>query len=136
MGLPSGREDTSYTVAMSPRRSFERYSFVAVTARDLDRSRAFWVDGLGCPVTEEEAGHHFIVDAGGLRLCLDLEDGGVHREGGSDPVIGLHVASLDAALATLATRGIRPESVEPSSKGSYATLRDPDGRTVVLTEGD
>jgi len=36
---------------------FERYSFVAITISDLDRVRQFWVNALGFPITEEEAGH-------------------------------------------------------------------------------
>ena len=116
---------------------FERYAFVAVTTTDLARARAFWVGAFGCRVTEDSPGHHFIVDVGGLRLCVDLEDGDVHRAGGGDPVVGLHVASLDKALAALAARGVRP--VEPPSRGergAWARLVDPDGRAVVLTESD
>src|SRR5258706_215791 len=49
-----------------PASPFDRYSFVAVTARDLAGNRTFWVDQLGLTVTEEEKGHYFILDAGGL----------------------------------------------------------------------
>ena len=71
---------------------FERYSFVAITTLDLDRARRFWVDALGFPVSEEEeAGHFFIVDAGGLRLCIDVADDDIHKPGSTDPVIGLEV---------------------------------------------
>jgi catechol 2,3-dioxygenase-like lactoylglutathione lyase family enzyme len=118
-------------------RPFDRYSFVAVTAGDLAKTRRFWVEALGCAVTEEEAGHHVIVDAGGLRLCLDREDGGTHRTGGQDPVIGLHVRSLPAALAALARHGVTPlEPPRMGNRAAYARVRDPDGRIVVLTEGD
>ena len=115
---------------------FERYSFVAVTTRDLRRARAFWVTGLGCRVTEDNPGHHFIVDAGGLRLCVDLADGKAHR-GGSDPIIGLKVASLSATLAVLDGRGIKPVEIRRrGARGSYAHVHDPDGRSVILTESD
>ena len=117
--------------------AFERYSFVAVTTTDLARARAFWVDALGGRVTEEDAGHHVIVDVGGLRLCLDVEDGDVHRAGGSDPVVGLHVRDLAASLATLAARGVRVrEGPTKGRRGSWARIEDPDGRAVVLTEAD
>src|SRR5881397_354837 len=62
-------------------RMFERYSFVAITTLDVGRARRFWSGILGFPVTEEEPGQFFIVDAGGLRLCVDLADGDVHRSG-------------------------------------------------------
>lgn len=116
---------------------FERYSFVAITTLDLDRARRFWVDGLGFPVTEEETGHFFIVDAGGLRLCIDLADDDIHKPGSTDPVVGLKVKSVRKVLEDLATRGVEPDRgpvIGPP--GSYAELRDPDGRAVIITEAD
>jgi catechol 2,3-dioxygenase-like lactoylglutathione lyase family enzyme len=116
---------------------FERYSFVALTTEDLGRARRFWVERLGFAVTEEEAGHFFIVDAGGLRLCVDLADGKIHVAGGTDPVIGLKVRSLDEALGELAQRGVVPsEGPFRGEREGYAVLRDPDGRAVILTETD
>jgi catechol 2,3-dioxygenase-like lactoylglutathione lyase family enzyme len=115
----------------------ERYAFVAITASDLARCRRFWVDQLGFQVTEQEPGHFFIVDAGGLRLCVDTEDGGIHRNGSTDPVIGLKVGSLDETLRDLDRRGVRAEKGPiAGTRGSWAVIRDPDGRAVVLTEAD
>lgn len=109
----------------------ERYSFVAITTADLVLARHFWVDQLGFAVTEEAEGHHFIVDAGGLRLCVDIADGETHRAG-SDPVIGLKV---DSVVKTLAALGMVAD-VHSTERGAYAELRDPDGRVVILTEAD
>jgi catechol 2,3-dioxygenase-like lactoylglutathione lyase family enzyme len=115
----------------------ERYSFVALTTTDLERARRFWVDQLGFPVTEEEAGHFFIVDAGTLRLCVDVADGDAHRAGSTDPVIGFKVSSLSETLAGLATRGVHPHRGPLAGhRGSYAELRDPDGRVVIISEVD
>ena len=116
---------------------FERYSFVAITTLDLDRARSFWVDALGFPITEEKAGHFFIVDAGGLRLCIDLADDEIHKIGGSDPIIGLKVQSVSETVRQLAARGIQCESTSSTGgRGNYATIRDPDGRAVIITESD
>jgi catechol 2,3-dioxygenase-like lactoylglutathione lyase family enzyme len=52
---------------------FERYSFVAITTKDLSAARRFWVEQLGFRVTEESPSEFFIVDAGGLRLCVDAQ---------------------------------------------------------------
>jgi len=115
----------------------ERYSFVALTTTDLARQRAFWVDQLGFPVTEEAPGDFFIVDAGGLRLCFDLADGDIHVAGGTDPVVGLKVERIEDALAILRERGVQASSTAtPAERGRYAVLRDPDGRAVILTEVD
>src|SRR5712692_9500804 len=115
----------------------QRYSFVALTTTDLRRAREFWVDRLGFRVTEERQGDFFIIDAGGLRLCVDLADGDIHVAGGTDPVVGLKVASLEAVLADLAARGVQAASPPVSGgRGRYAVLRDPHGRPVILTEAD
>jgi catechol 2,3-dioxygenase-like lactoylglutathione lyase family enzyme len=114
-----------------------RYSFVALTTGDLARQREFWVDQLGFMLTDEKPGEFFIVDVGGLRLCVDVADGDVHVAGGKDPVIGLKVDSVQQTLETLASRGVVvPSASNPTDKGSYAVIRDPDGRAVILTEAD
>ena len=116
---------------------FERYSFVAITTLDLDRARRFWVDALGFPVTEEEAGHFFIVDAGGLRLCIDAADDDIHNAGSSDPVIGLKVTSVRKVLEEVAKRGVEPaRGSVMGPRGAYAELRDPDGRAMIITEAN
>ena len=118
-------------------RSFTRCAFVAVTTADLRRARKFWADRMGFPVIRQKRGDFFMVDAAGLRLCVDLADGATHRLGGNDPVIGLKVRSLKGTLASLARRGVRPSAGPVTTpRGSYAELKDPDGRTVVLTEAD
>jgi catechol 2,3-dioxygenase-like lactoylglutathione lyase family enzyme len=116
---------------------FERYSFVAMTATDLARARSFWVGQLGFTVIEENPGRFFMVDAGGLRLCVDAADGDSHVAGTSDPVIGLKVASLSQTLSAMEQRGLRPtKGPLRRGKGSYAVFRDPDGREVIITEVD
>src|SRR2546426_7570634 len=84
---------------------FERCSFVSLTTSDLGRARRFWVEALGFPIIEEREGDYFIVDAGGLRLCVDAADGDLHRSGGSDPVIGVKDASVRDAPEKLAAPG-------------------------------
>ncbi len=114
----------------------ERYSFVTVTTENLERARDFWVGALGFPVTEEQAGQFFIVNAGGLRLCVDLADE-IHRVVSTDPIIGFRVASVPKVLDALTKQGIKSEpAVAPATKGARAEIRDPDGRIVILTEGD
>jgi catechol 2,3-dioxygenase-like lactoylglutathione lyase family enzyme len=116
---------------------FERSSFVALTARNLDEAKAFWVKLLGFHVTEERANDYFIVDADELRLCVDREDGEVHRLGGADPTIGLKVDSATATIAELITRGLSEQpNVVTSARGLYAVIHNPEGRSVVLTEHD
>jgi catechol 2,3-dioxygenase-like lactoylglutathione lyase family enzyme len=116
---------------------FERYSFVAITTSNLARAREFWVSRLGLPVSEEQPGEFFIVDAGGLRLCVDLPDGQIHKAGSTDPILGLKVARLEPVLAELSGRGVRSDAgITSGARGRFAVIHDPDGRVIVLTEGD
>jgi catechol 2,3-dioxygenase-like lactoylglutathione lyase family enzyme len=113
----------------------ERYAFVALTTTDLPRARRFWVEQLAFPVTDEDEGRFFVVDAAGLRLRIDLADGDVHRAGSTDPVIAFEVVSLAETLADLAERDVyahRGPTEGPN--GAYAELRDPDGRPILLIE--
>jgi hypothetical protein len=106
-----------------------------VTTQNLASARKFWVGQLGFPVTEERPGEYFIIDAGGLRLWVDLKENEERVVRGSDPAIGLQVRSVEMVLNSLAARGVS-EKVEPLSarRGLYAIIHDPDGRAVVLTE--
>lgn len=113
----------------------QQCSFVSLATADLDRARWFWVDRLGFSVNDEEPGRFFVVDAGGVPLRVDQVDGDVHRVGSTDPVVAFKVASVAETLADLATRDVyayRGPLADPS--GSYAELRDPEGRAVILTE--
>ena len=78
-----------------------------------------------------------MVDAGGLRLCVDREDGEDHRTGGGDPVIGLLVRDVAATLSALAARGVvADQGPVAGTRGAWARLRDPDGHTLVITEAE
>lgn len=112
-----------------------RYSFVALTTCDLARARWFWNEQLEFPVIDEEPGHHFVVEAGTLRLRVNVADGDVHRPGNTDPIIAFEVSSLDDTLQALAAREIYPHRGPQSCPlGLCAELRDPDGRAILLAE--
>jgi catechol 2,3-dioxygenase-like lactoylglutathione lyase family enzyme len=113
----------------------ERYSFVAITTRDLAAARHFWAEQLGFLVVEERRDDYFIVDAGGLRLAVDLADGENHKTGSTDPVIGFKVSSVAEVLEDLRERGWYEDLVHKVAD-THAILHDPDGRAVVMTERD
>lgn len=116
---------------------FERYSFVAVTSADLVRAKAFWSGLLGCKLTEDRPGQFFIVDVGGLRMCVDAEDGRTHVAGSTDPSVGIKVASVRDTLAALKQRGLsQAVQIVQGGRGAYAIVHDPDGRSVIFTETD
>jgi predicted enzyme related to lactoylglutathione lyase len=114
----------------------ERYTFMAVTTNDLARARTFWVHHMRCPVVEEREGEYVIVDAGGLKVCVDVDperDG----EAGNDPVLAFKVASVGDVIAALRGHGVSVVKVDVSAEnGKWVEIRDPDGRTLLLTEPD
>ena len=67
------------------------------TARlHADSGATVWLSGYrGSP------GEFFIVDTGGLRLRVDLQNGEIHFSGSTDPVIGLKLQSVNMPLSTL-----------------------------------
>jgi catechol 2,3-dioxygenase-like lactoylglutathione lyase family enzyme len=112
----------------------ERCSFVAMTARDLARARSFWAGDLLCPVLEEEEDEYLIVDAGGLKLCIDV-DAGRAKAKQSDPVLAFSVSSVTAVVSALRTRGVPIVKVEDAEDDAkWAEILDPDGHTILLTE--
>lgn len=115
---------------------FERYAFLAITTKDLEKSKTFWTETLEFKLVEEEKDRFCMIDVGGLRLCIDLEDE-EHKAGSSDPIVGLKVSSLSDTLSILKEKGIEPvKGPIAGSKGQWATIQDPDHRTIVLTEHD
>ncbi len=113
---------------------FEECAFIAVTTTDLAQAKRFWVTLLGFAIVREDE-NYLMVDAGGVRLCFDLRNDDDHQQPGSDPVIGLRVKDLKAALESLSNRGIAAVGGPFDDRhGKWAKLLDPDGRTAILTE--
>lgn len=114
----------------------ERYAFVAITTRDLTAARDFWIGKLGFRILDEQAGKFFMVDAGGLRLCIDREETEMYRVKGVDPTLGFKVRSLHETVRALRMRGVAVGTPVAVPRGAYAELHDPDGHTIVVTEFD
>ncbi|HSH44581.1 MAG TPA: VOC family protein [Longimicrobiales bacterium] len=113
---------------------------IFVPCRDPARSRAFYEDTLGLePVTEDEFAYTF--DAGGTPLRLTR----VAEHTPPDwTVAGWEVDDLEAALATLADRGVAAErfqGLDQDERGIWSApdgtrvvwFRDPDGNVLSLT---
>lgn len=106
---------------------------------DLDRTLAFYRDGLGLAVAREfgDGDHRGVVFFAGGGL-LEVSGGGTGGPGPGRPGIALwlQVRSADGAAADLAARGItltRPPVLEPWGLVE-AWVDDPDGVRIHLVE--
>jgi catechol 2,3-dioxygenase-like lactoylglutathione lyase family enzyme len=101
---------------------------LTLTARDLDRSRAFYTKKLGFAVVEE-SDRSFVLDAGGVRLMI-ARDGGRSPLDAAEPRLIFSTRELVRRCLALRDLGV---SVEGPVRGR-AELADPDGHPINLVE--
>jgi catechol 2,3-dioxygenase-like lactoylglutathione lyase family enzyme len=107
---------------------------VALTTRDLDRSKAFYRDTLGLPLLFE-AGTMIFFDMGGTRLLIGTENT-AGEPGGS--VLYLEAPDIDTLAPTLEAKGVRflgPSQVvqrTATHELKIRAFRDPDGNVLQL----
>jgi len=118
----------------------QRLSFVSVAVRDLDATRAFYVDGLGWTASMDVPGEVLMIQVGELVVLslwaesgFESEVGPIRRGEGLAPITLAHnVASreeVDAVLATARAAGADPvhDAVERDWGGYTGYFGDPDG---------
>lgn len=118
----------------------QRISFLTLSVRDLDRSRAFYLDGLGWEAAMDVPGDVVMIQAGEhLVLSLWVEEhfeaevGAVQHGPGLAPFTIAHNvatrAEVDAVLATARAAGADPvHDAEERDWGGYTGyFGDPDG---------
>jgi catechol 2,3-dioxygenase-like lactoylglutathione lyase family enzyme len=107
---------------------------VALTARDLERSRRYYRDTLGLPLLFE-TGNMLFFDAGGTRLLIGTENGG-GEPGGA--ILYFDAPDIDTLGPALETRGVAflgPAQVvqrTASHEMKIRAFRDPDGNVLQL----
>ena len=118
----------------------QRISFVTLAVRDLDATRAFYVDGLGWTPALDVPGEVLMIKAG-EHLVLSLwhesgfeaEVGPIRRGEGIAPITLAHNvrtnAEVDEILATARAAGADPvvAAVEREWGGYTGYFGDPDG---------
>lgn len=114
-----------------------RVAYCVLYVADLAAMMRFYVDVLGLSVAEENA--RFVAFGGG-GAPLALEAGGPTAAGprGKDrnpTLVQLAVVDIDAAVVTLAARGVPIEGeVKRGPFGALAFFRDPEGNRLALLQ--
>jgi catechol 2,3-dioxygenase-like lactoylglutathione lyase family enzyme len=112
-----------------------RLQQVALTSRDLDRSRLFYRDTLGLPLMFE-AGNMLFFQLEGLRLMIGREERAGGAIGGS--VLYFDAPDIDALGAALEAKGVAfhgpSETVQRTETHDLKlrAFRDPDGNALAL----
>lgn len=107
---------------------------VALTSRDLERSRQFYRDTLGIPMLFE-VGTMMFFDLGGTRLLVGSENS-AGEPGGS--ILYIDAPDIDTLGPALEARGVRflgPSQVVQSTTShelKIRAFRDPDGNVLQL----
>ena len=107
---------------------------VALTARDLERSRKFYRDVLGLPLLFE-AGAMMFFDLDGTRLLIGTENT-FGEPGGS--ILYFEAPDIDALGSALETKGVRflgpAQTVQRTATHELKirAFRDPDGNVLQL----
>lgn len=118
----------------------QRLSFVSVAVRDLDATRAFYIDGLGWTASMDVPGEVLMIQVG-EHVVLSLWDergfetevGPIRRGEGLAPITLAHNVStrdeVDAVLVTARAAGADPvqDAVERDWGGYTGYFGDPDG---------
>jgi catechol 2,3-dioxygenase-like lactoylglutathione lyase family enzyme len=105
-------------------------AFTGVPVRDLDSGRDFFERIFGRAADVEVAADEAmwrVAETAWLYVVVDAARAG-------NGLVALSVADLDAALAELADRGLRPAHVEQVGGGRKATVRDADGNSVAVIQ--
>jgi catechol 2,3-dioxygenase-like lactoylglutathione lyase family enzyme len=103
---------------------------LTLTARDLERSRAFYAEKLGFAIVESNE-RSFVVDAGGVRLVV-ARDGARAPLDAAEPRLSFRTKELALRCLALRDAGV---SVEGPVRGR-AELADPDGHPINLVESE
>src|SRR3954452_13578061 len=105
--------------------------FSGVAVREFDISRDWYGRLFGRPADVVVHDHEVmwrVTDGGWLYIVKDLD-----RAGRS--LVALSVAGLDALVADLTERNLKPGPIEPEGDaGRKSKLEDPDGNLVALIE--
>lgn len=98
---------------------------------DMERSRRFYEENIGLPLTSTPSPYWVTFDCGGTSLALHPQDSG--NEPLRSTAIALFTQDLEESRLIFNSRGANfGEIVEPHPGVKFCSTQDPDGTTIFL----
>jgi catechol 2,3-dioxygenase-like lactoylglutathione lyase family enzyme len=103
---------------------------VHIYVRDVERSRAFYRDLLGIPLTGDE--HWLEADLGGVRFALHPLSPSVEEISSGSVSVNFRVRDVDEAAERIRAAGFEAREVMREEYGASFEVVDPDGYRIYL----
>lgn len=105
---------------------------ITLMVDDMDRSVRFYTEQLGLELKERNGADWAELRAPGLTIGLHARRSEVTEAGSGTAAIGLVVPDLEAAIASLASKGVTVGRVLDTGRRRIALFDDPDGNHLYL----
>jgi catechol 2,3-dioxygenase-like lactoylglutathione lyase family enzyme len=112
-----------------------RLGHIELFVTDLEASRDFYRDAMGCSVTVEQAGRFIWLKSGDSEILLRASNDPSFlsdRYGGSGPAMVFYTDNLPATLARLDSAGIVPKGCDGAE--CCPIFLDPDGHWIQIVD--
>ena len=108
-----------------------RLELVTVPVSDVDLAKAFYVDGMGFNVDQDQRVNDSLrfvqLTPPGSPCSIAIGDGISSKEPGSIEGLQIVVHDIEAAREQLVSRGLEVTEIEDFPWGRFVFLKDPDG---------
>lgn len=115
-----------------------KLELVPVPVSDVDRAKAFYVDGVGFNADHDHQVHadlRFVqLTPPGSACSIAIGTGLVDSDPGSLRALQMVVEDVEAAREELLGRGVEVSAIDEQPWGRFAYFADPDGNTWSLQE--
>ena len=110
----------------------KRLEYPILYVTDMERSRDFYVDVLGCSV-DEDLGDFAELRLGDSRIALNTADDHEKRAGAQTILVSS--TDLEADYARIAARATINQTLTLTSYGKTFMFLDPDGNKIEVVDG-
>ncbi len=114
---------------------FTGLNHVMMWVEDLERALRWYKEKLGCQELFVHVPHYAALRLEEADLRIDLHPAKDGKNVGFGPIPYLKVADLDAALATLAARGVEVGEPQQEGPARFSSFKDSEGNVLGISQG-